>query len=113
MVGITPAGVWIVARLDGKGWVRDETLARRARVSRARGRPYADQLIDRGLLERSPNGDHLRLTEEGQQAALRLLRSSHESLSRLVADWGPDPQLEQLCARITPQSLGARADRPG
>jgi fructose-1,6-bisphosphatase I len=41
-----------------------------------------------------------------------LLRSSHESLSRLVADWGPHPQLEELCHRLTPQLLGANADRP-
>ncbi|MBB6345198.1 EmrB/QacA subfamily drug resistance transporter [Nonomuraea muscovyensis] len=112
LTGIAPEGVWLIARLDGKGWVKAEDLARRANVSRAAGRPYADQLIGRGLVARSADGDHLRLTQEGQQAALRLLRSSHESLSRLVADWGPHPQLEELCHRLTPQLLGANADRP-
>lgn len=112
LTGIAPQGVWLIARLDGKGWVKAEELARRAEVSRARGRPYADQVIARGLAERSPDGDHLRLTGDGQQVALRLRRSSHESLSRLVADWGPHPQLEQLCDRLAPQLLGANADRP-
>ncbi|GAA2284892.1 MFS transporter [Nonomuraea roseoviolacea subsp. roseoviolacea] len=110
--GIAPQGVWIIARLDGEGWVPAEELARRANVSRASGRPYADQLIERGLVERSADGDRLRLTDEGRVAAVRLMRSSLESLRRLVADWGHSPQLEQLCERITPELLGAHVDRP-
>ncbi|NUW43317.1 MFS transporter [Nonomuraea rhodomycinica] len=110
--GIAPQGVWIIARLDGEDWVPAEELARRANVSRASGRPYADQLIERGLVERSADGDQLRLTDEGRVAGVRLMRSSLESLRRLVADWGHSPQLEQLCERITPELLGAHVDRP-
>ncbi|NUW35559.1 DHA2 family efflux MFS transporter permease subunit [Nonomuraea sp. SMC257] len=110
--GIAPQGVWIIARLDGEGWVPAEELARRANVSRASGRPYADQLIERGLVERSADGDQLRLTDEGRVAAVRLVRSSLEGWRRLVADWGHSPQLEQLCERITPELLGAHVDRP-
>ncbi|MEV0591790.1 MDR family MFS transporter [Nonomuraea cavernae] len=110
--GIPPEGVWIVARLGGEDWVKGEDLARRANVSRARGRPYTDQLIEAGLVERSADGDSLRLTPQGQESALRLLRSSREGLSRLVADWGPHPQIEQLCDELTPELLGAFADRP-
>ncbi|MDA0631918.1 MFS transporter [Nonomuraea sp. MCN248] len=110
--GMRPEGVWIIARLGGKGWVSAAGLAGRAHVSRERGRPYADQLVVDGFLERSPDGEMLRLTERGQEAALRLLRISREALSRLIADWGPHPQLEQLLDRVAPELLGAAADRP-
>ena len=112
LAGMRPGGVWIIARLGGEGWVSAQSLAERARVSRRRGRPYVDQLIDDGYVERSPDGDWLRLTERGQAAALRLLRGSREALARLVADWGPHPQLEQLLDRIAPELLGSAGDRP-
>src|SRR5690606_30556456 len=83
-----------------------------ARVTREEGRPYADRLVEDGFLERSADGEMLRLTERGQEAGLRLLRSSREALSRLVADWGPHPQVEQLLDRIAPELLGAPGDRP-
>ncbi|GAA4534750.1 MULTISPECIES: MDR family MFS transporter [Nonomuraea] len=112
LAGMRPEGVWIIARLGGKGWVSAAALAERARVSREQGRPYADQLVDDGFLERSADGEMLRLTERGQEAALRLLRCSREALSRSVADWGPHPQLEELLDRVAPDLLGALVDRP-
>ncbi|GGO67144.1 hypothetical protein GCM10012289_22870 [Nonomuraea cavernae] len=60
----------------------------------------------------APTLGSLRLTSRGQESALRLLCSSREGLSRLVADWGPHPQIEQLCDELTPELLGAFADRP-
>ncbi|MCF6471459.1 MFS transporter [Nonomuraea sp. MG754425] len=110
--GIAPQGVWIMARLGGEGWVKAGVLAKRANVSTEYGRPYVDQLVAAGLVLRSDDGDALRLTEAGQEAALRLLRCSREGLRRLVADWGPDPQLERLVDRIAPELLGAATDRP-
>lgn len=110
--GISPQGVWIIARLGGEGWVKAGALAERAHVSREYGRPYVDQLVAAGLVRRSDDDEELRLTAAGDQAAVRLLRCSREGLSRLVADWGPDPQLERLVDRIAPELLGAQADRP-
>ncbi|NUS03964.1 MAG: MFS transporter [Nonomuraea sp.] len=110
--GIPPQGVWVIARLGGEGWVMADALAERAKVSREHGRPYIDTLVDAGLVERSSDGERLRLTPTGDRAALRLLRCSREGLSRLVADWGPDPQLERLLDRVAPELLGAYADRP-
>ncbi|WP_043628588.1 MFS transporter [Nonomuraea candida] len=110
--GISPQGVWVIARLGGEGWVAAGELARRAHVSREHGRPYVDQLVAAGLVRRSEDGEAVRLTEEGQQAAVRLLRCSREGLRRLVADWGEHPQLERLVDRIAPELLGAAADRP-
>jgi DNA-binding MarR family transcriptional regulator len=112
LAGMTPEGVWIIARLGGEDWVSAQALAERAQVTRSHGRPYVDQLIDDGFVERSQDGDQLRLTTRGQEAALRLLRGSREALSRLVADWGPHPELEQLLDRIAPELLGALGDRP-
>ncbi|MEU0565155.1 MFS transporter [Nonomuraea sp. NPDC005983] len=110
LTGIPPQGVWIVARLGGEGWVTAQSLAERANVSRERGRPYADQLVAAGLVERQ--GDLLRLTPAGRQSALRLLRSAREGLAGLVMDWGPNAQLEALLDRIAPELLGAMGDRP-
>ncbi|SEK33086.1 MDR family MFS transporter [Nonomuraea pusilla] len=109
---LPPQAVWIIARLGGEGWVRADTLAERARVSREYGRPYADRLVADGLAHRSEDGESLRLTPEGEQVALRLLACSREGLARLVGDWGPDPRLDQLCDRIAPQFLGVDSDRP-
>ncbi|GGT33998.1 MFS transporter [Nonomuraea spiralis] len=110
--GIPPQGVWVLARLNGKGWVGAGELAERAKVSRARGKPHVDRLVDEGLVERSEDGERLRLTPKGDRAALGLVRCSREGLSRLVADWGPDPQLKRLVDRVAPELLGAYADRP-
>ncbi|MEV4400292.1 MFS transporter [Nonomuraea sp. NPDC049607] len=110
--GVPPQGVWVLARLNGKGWVGAGELAECAKVSREHGRPHVDRLVDEGLVERSEDGERLRLTPEGDRAALRLVRCSCEGLSRLVADWGSDPQLERLVDRIAPELLGAYADRP-
>ncbi|MEV0380540.1 MFS transporter [Nonomuraea sp. NPDC050643] len=112
LVGVAPQGVWIIARLGGEGWVKGAELAERAHVSREHGRPYVDQLVERGLVWRSDDGDALRLTPEGEEAAVRMLRCSKEGLRRLVADWGEHPQLERLVDRIAPELLGAQVDRP-
>ncbi|MFI6391434.1 MFS transporter [Nonomuraea sp. NPDC050540] len=111
--GLPPQSVWVIARLGGEGWVKAADLAERANVSRQEGRPYVDRLTERGLVTRSPDGDSLRLTEQGDAAAERLLEQAKAGLGRLVADWGPSPQLVRLCERIAPELLGAEADRPG
>ncbi|MEV4893241.1 DHA2 family efflux MFS transporter permease subunit [Nonomuraea sp. NPDC055795] len=111
--GLPPQSVWVIARLGGEGWVKAADLAERANVSRQEGRPYVDRLTERGLVTRSPDGDSLRLTEQGDAAAERLLEQAKAGLGRLVADWGPSPQLLRLCERIAPELLGADADRPG
>ncbi|MFI6534873.1 MFS transporter [Nonomuraea sp. NPDC050547] len=111
--GLPPQSVWVIARLGGEGWVKAADLAERANVSRQEGRPYVDRLTERGLVTRSPDGDSLRLTEQGDAAAERLLEQAKAGLGRLVADWGPSPQLVRLCERIAPELLGADADRPG
>lgn len=111
--GIPPQGVWVIARLGGEGWVKVDTLAERAEVTREEGRPYVDQLIDAELVERSPDDESLRLTPAGDAAAQELLRHSRDGLKKLVADWGSCPELEELLDKLTPELLGAHADRPG
>lgn len=110
--GVPPQSVWVVARLGGEGWVLANDLARRAEVTRAEGRPYVDQLVDRGLVRRSADGESLRLTAQGDQMAEQLLGHTRDGLKRLVADWGPNPELDELLDRISPELLGAQSDRP-
>ncbi|MGW5681206.1 MFS transporter [Nonomuraea sp. NPDC003754] len=111
--GVSPAGVWIIARLGGHGWVRAQDLADRGKVTRAEGGPYTAQLIAMGLVRRSANGESLRLTAEGDRAYTALLGRARDGLRELVADWGTHPELHQLLDRLCPQLLGADADRPG
>ncbi|MFE3455150.1 DHA2 family efflux MFS transporter permease subunit [Nonomuraea sp. NPDC059194] len=110
--GIPPAGVWIIARLGGEGWVRGQDLADRGKVTRAEGRPYADQLVAAGLVTRSADGESLRLTAEGERAAAALLAHAKDGLRALIADWGAHPELHRLLDTLCPQLLGADADRP-
>ncbi|MFD1940356.1 MFS transporter [Nonomuraea mangrovi] len=110
--GIPPAGVWIITRLDGEGWVRGQDLADRGKVTRAEGKPYADQLVAAGLVRRSADGESLRLTAEGDKVAAVLLARARDGLRELVADWGAHPELHRLLDTLCPQLLGADADRP-
>lgn len=110
--GVPPQSVWVVARLGGEGWVRADDLAARAEVTRAEGRPYVDQLVDDGLVRRSADGECLRLTRQGDEVAERLLGHTRDGLKRLVADWGPNRELDMLLDRISPELLGAKSDRP-
>ncbi|WP_327089221.1 MFS transporter [Nonomuraea sp. NBC_01738] len=109
---LPPQSVWVIARLGGEDWVKAADLAERAQVTRAEGRPYVDQLTTRGLVARSADGESLKLTPEGDQMAERLLQHAKDGLGKLVEDWGPRPELRQLCDRIAPELLGADADRP-
>lgn len=112
MEGVPPQGVWVVARLGGEGWVLANDLAARAEVTRAEGRPYVDQLVGSGLVRRSADGESLRLTARGDQTAESLLGHCRDGLSKLIEDWGPNPELDELLDRISPELLGAKSDRP-
>ncbi|MEU4699793.1 MDR family MFS transporter [Nonomuraea dietziae] len=109
---VPPAGVWIIARLGGEGWVGAQELADRGRVTRAEGRPYAEQLIEAGLVMRSPDGESLRLTAYGEHMAETLLAHARQGLKELIDDWGPHPELQHLLDRLCPELLGAEVDRP-
>ncbi|WP_084965805.1 MFS transporter [Thermoactinospora rubra] len=106
-----PQSVWVVARLAGHDWVRAEQLAARAKVPRARGRPYVDRLVEAGLVVRSPDGESLRLTPEGERKAADLVVRCGHTLRALLADWGDHPELALMCDRISPGLLGADRDR--
>ncbi|MEV0582629.1 MDR family MFS transporter [Nonomuraea sp. NPDC050310] len=110
---LSPQGVWIVARLGAHGgWMRATELAERGQVSRAEGRPYVDQTVAAGLVRRSTDGNSLRLTPEGERIHERLLLHHRAGLRLLVADWGPDPELNALVDRVSPQLLGSKTDAP-
>jgi len=104
---LPPACVWVVARLmDGE----TVPVADLDEISEAESKPYIDRLVERGLVERV--GESLRLTPEGREAALRMLTHYRESLTKLVEDWGDNPEVRELVDRLGPQLLGAKGDRP-
>ncbi|GAA3442376.1 MFS transporter [Planomonospora venezuelensis] len=110
-----PAGsVWLVTRLGTHGRQAGAELAERAGVTVEEGRPYARELVERGLIRRTEDGSCLELTPDGERAADRLVAEARGSLARLVEDWRPGehPELRELLDRLPGELLGAAADRP-
>ncbi len=107
-----PAGsCWVLARLAKQGTTEGTDLAAQAGVTVAYGRPYVDQLVDRGLLRR--DGSLLVLTPAGQAAADRLFAAAREGLCRLLAEWSPDQHadLAKMLDRLSLALVGENADR--
>ncbi len=108
-----PAGsCWVLARLAKSGGAAAATdLAREARVSIERGRPYVDRLVADGLIERADGV--LRLTPAGTAAADRIFAARRDGLARLLADWSPEQHadLARMLDRLSLALLGDDADR--
>ncbi|MEV4751700.1 hypothetical protein AB0K21_35550 [Streptosporangium sp. NPDC049248] len=89
-------------------------LAARTGVTAEEGRPYADTLVERGLIRRSGDRKVLELTPEGERLASRLVEEARGGLARLIGDWDPaeHPELGELLDRLPRELLGSTADRP-
>ncbi|MBG0826341.1 MFS transporter [Planomonospora sp. ID67723] len=112
---LPPGSVWLITRLGAQGRQAGAELAERAGVTVEEGRPYARELMERGLIRRTEDESCLELTADGERAADRLVAGARGSLARLVEDWSPreHPELRELLDRLPRELLGAKADRPG
>jgi EmrB/QacA subfamily drug resistance transporter len=110
-LGVPAAGAWVLTRLAKQDHVPGPELARQAGVTVEYGKPYVDQLVEKGLVTRDDGA--LQLTPAGQAAADRLFAARRDLLADLVADWSPEQHAEvaQLLSRLARELLGAEADR--
>jgi DNA-binding MarR family transcriptional regulator len=108
---VPAAGAWVLTHLAKQDHVSRQELARQAGVTMEYGKPYVDQLVERGLVTRD-NGT-LQLTPGGHAAADRLFAARRDLLHRLVADWSPEQnaELAELLNRLSRELLGEEADR--
>ena len=112
-VDLPPGPAWLVTRLGACGPQAGAELAARTGVTVDEGRPYADTLVERGLVRRL-DGGVLELTPEGERVESRLVGEAREGLARLIDDWDPaeHPKLGELLDRLPRELLGATTDRP-
>jgi DNA-binding MarR family transcriptional regulator len=110
-LGVPAAGAWVLTHLAKKDHVSGPELARQAGVTVEYGKPYVDQLVERGLVTRDDGT--LQLTPAGHAAADRLFAARRDLLANLVADWSPEQhaELAQLLNRLARELLGEEADR--
>jgi EmrB/QacA subfamily drug resistance transporter len=110
-LGVPAAGAWVLTNLAKQDHVSGQELARQAGVTVEYGKPYVDQLVEKGLVTRDDGA--LQLTPAGQAAADRLFAARRDLLANLVADWSPEQhaELAQLLNRLARELLGEEADR--
>jgi DNA-binding MarR family transcriptional regulator len=101
----------VLTRLAKHGDVAGTDLAREAGVSVEYGRPYVDQLVERGMVWRDDGV--LRLTPAGSAAADRVFAARREGLERLLSDWSPEQHadLARMLDRLSHSLMGEDADR--
>jgi EmrB/QacA subfamily drug resistance transporter len=102
---------WILARLAKDGSVVGTDLAREAGVTLEVGRPYADKLVQAGLVRRGDGT--LALTTAGHAAADRVFAARRQGLEQMLAGWSPEEHadLAHLLDRLSRALLGEDADR--
>jgi EmrB/QacA subfamily drug resistance transporter len=106
-----PAGsVWALCRIAKDGRVARQDLADRAGVTIEEGRPYVDQLVEAGYVQR--RDATLAITASGRLVADSLFAARREGLARHVEGWEPDehPELADVLTRLTEASLGDDED---
>jgi EmrB/QacA subfamily drug resistance transporter len=104
-------GCWILTRLAKQGSVAGQELARQAGVTVEEGRPYADRLVEAGMVLRADG--KLQLTGAGHAAADRLFTARRQGLETLLADWSSEQhaELAEMLTRLSRALLGEDADK--
>ncbi|MER7842945.1 MDR family MFS transporter [Kitasatospora sp. NPDC096077] len=106
---LLPASSWLLLQMHHHGSVEPAELAERRIVPIAVVEEAVREVEGRGLAART-GGLPLRLTEPGQQAALRLVAARRTQLAELLGDWD-DEQYEDLAELLTRLSSALCADR--
>ncbi|MDX6738398.1 MFS transporter [Actinocorallia sp. A-T 12471] len=106
-----PAGsVWALCAIAQEGSVTGRELAGTADTTRDKGRPYVDELVAEGLVDRE--GELLVITGTGRAFAERIWETRRRGLDNLLEGWDPErhPELVRLLDRMSRESLGDRSD---
>ncbi|MFE0459394.1 MFS transporter [Kitasatospora sp. NPDC058965] len=109
---LQPASSWLLLQMHRQGSVEPAELAERRIVPPAVVEAAAREVEGRGLAKR--NGLPMRLTEEGEQLALRLVAARRHQLSELLGDWDEKQfaDLAELLTRLSSQLCGDPQDHP-
>lgn len=106
-----PAGsVWALCRIAGAERISGEDLAARADTTREKGRPFVDELVAEGLVER--DGEDLVITDTGSAVADRVFEVRRKALEHDLDGWEPEknPELTGLLEKLSRSSLGAESE---
>jgi EmrB/QacA subfamily drug resistance transporter len=106
------SGCWVLARLARQGATAGPELARQAGVTVEEGHPVAEDLINRGLITRSPDRV-LALTQAGHHTADKLFAAERKWLELQLCGWSPErhADLERVLTKLSLALLGDDADR--
>lgn len=110
---LLPASSWLLLQIHHQGSVEPAELAERRVVPVAVVEEAVREVEGRGLAART-GGLPLRLTEPGEQAALRLLAARREQLAALLGDWDEQrhAELADLLTRLSGALCADQRDRP-
>ncbi|GAB7183412.1 MFS transporter [Kitasatospora sp. Ki12] len=110
---LLPASSWLLLQMHQHGSVEPAELAERRIVPVAVVEEAVREVEGRGLAART-GGLPLRLTEPGEEAALRLVAARRTQLSELLGDWDENryADLAELLTRLSSTLCADRRDRP-
>lgn len=109
---LQPASSWLLLQMHRQGAVEPAELAERRIIPPQVVEAAAREVEGRGLAHR--NGLPLRLTEEGEAVAVRLVAARRTQLSHLLGDWDEKQyaDLAALLTRLSDNLCGDQRDRP-
>lgn len=102
-VGLEPGECWMLTRAALKGPRSVATMAERSGASEDRVRAVARFLADQGLV--TVDGDTVVATDDGLTAAERLREAERTRLSRYVAGWDHEPDVDELVRQVAEDLL--------
>ncbi|MET9402200.1 MDR family MFS transporter [Kitasatospora sp. NPDC002965] len=106
---LKPASSWLLLQMHHQGSVEPAELAERRIVPFAVVEEAVREVEGNGLASRT-GGLPLRLTEPGEEVALKLVAARREQLADLLGDWD-EKQFDDLAALLTRLSSTLCADR--
>ncbi|MDH6115735.1 MFS transporter [Kitasatospora sp. GAS204B] len=109
---LQPAASWLLLQMHHQGSVEPAELAEHRIIPPQIVEAAAREVEGKGLALR--NGLPMRLTEAGQQVALKLVAARRTQLSRLCGDWDEKQfaDLADLLTRLSGALTGDQHDRP-
>ncbi|MGW4896991.1 MFS transporter [Kitasatospora sp. NPDC004240] len=110
---LKPASSWLLLQIHHQGWVEPAELAERRIVPVSVIEEAVREVEGRGLALRS-GGLPLRLTEPGEEAALKLVAARRGQLADLLGDWDEKQfaDLADLLTRLSSTLCADLRDRP-
>lgn len=102
-VGLEPGECWMLTRAALKGSRSIAAMAGRSGATEERVRDVAGTLAERGLV--TVDGDTVTATDAGLTAAESLREAERERLSRYVAGWDHEPDVDELVRKVSEELL--------